>query len=464
MDIASAQLALDRFGRVDRLEVRLADTVMIAEAESAIARRLPAGLSVQRPAQRGEQVEHMLAAFHLNLTALSYVALLVGLFLVYNTVSVAVLSRREEIGTLRALGVGRSHVRWLFLAEAAALAGVGAALGIVVGRLLADGAVALTSTAVSAIYIATAAAPPSLGWRQVMLAFATAVPLALLAAFIPAQEAAGVPPTAAMRGADRIDRDSRLPRYLRWAPVVLLALAAWLATLGPLRGLPIFGYASAIAVGLRHVVAGAVDPHWRGRWHRASGAPAAPRRGLAGGDQPVGGRAAPVHFGRRPGGQPVDDGGHRDHDRQLSSDRRLLGRADPAGRSVHQSRQPAGNPASPARCRPTSSRLVTASPDVAAADRFRVIEVPYGETGIRVGGGEFAVLLTHGSLLFKAPADGARGDAHGHRPGCGGGVRELRAQVPGQPGRRRDPADRARTGDRSWWRPSTTTTRATAAS
>ena len=328
---------------------------MIAEAEAAIARRLPAGLSVQRPAQRGEQVEHMLAAFHLNLTALSYVALLVGLFLVYNTVSVAVLSRREEIGTLRALGVGRGHVRALFLAEAAALAGAGAALGIVVGRLLADGAVALTSTAVSAIYIATAAAPPSLGWRQVALAFATAVPLALLAAFVPAQEAAGVPPTAAMRGADRIDRRSRLPRYLRWAPAVLLALAAWLATLGPVNGLPIFGYASAIAVvfGMSLLVPSILVR--RGRRHRAPGAPAAPRRGLAGGDQPVGLRAAPVHLGRRAGRQPVDDGGHRDHDRQLSSDGRLLGRTDPAGRSLHQSRQPAGNPASPARCRRTSS-------------------------------------------------------------------------------------------------------------
>ncbi len=96
MDIASAQQALNRFGRVDRVEVRLAAGADIDAAESAIAGRLPPGLSVQRPARRGRQVEHMLAAFHLNLTALSYIALLVGLFLVYNTVSVAVLSRRER--------------------------------------------------------------------------------------------------------------------------------------------------------------------------------------------------------------------------------------------------------------------------------------------------------------------------------------------------------------------------------
>ncbi len=106
----------------------------------------------------------MLSAFHLNLTALSYIALLVGLFLVYNTISVAVLSRRGEIGVLRALGVTRARVRTLFLAEAATFAVAGCSLGVALGRLLADGAVALTATTVSALYIRTAAAPPALDW------------------------------------------------------------------------------------------------------------------------------------------------------------------------------------------------------------------------------------------------------------------------------------------------------------
>ena len=64
----------------------------------------------------------MLAAFHLNLNALSYVALLVGLFLIYNTVTVSVIARRDEIGVLRALGVTRRQVLALFLSEAAASA------------------------------------------------------------------------------------------------------------------------------------------------------------------------------------------------------------------------------------------------------------------------------------------------------------------------------------------------------
>ncbi|MGG7379619.1 FtsX-like permease family protein, partial [Escherichia coli] len=88
---------------------------------AGIASRLPPGLTAERPARRGQQVERMLAAFHLNLSALSWIALVVGLFLVYNTVTISFIARREEIGTLRAIGTTRKQVLWLFLGEAAAL-------------------------------------------------------------------------------------------------------------------------------------------------------------------------------------------------------------------------------------------------------------------------------------------------------------------------------------------------------
>ena len=108
MDIAAAQLAFDRLGRVDRIDVLLPGGADLQRDLDAIAARLPAGVSAQRPSRRGEQVETMLAAFHANLTALSWIALIVGLFLVYNTVTISVVARRQEIGTLRALGLSRA--------------------------------------------------------------------------------------------------------------------------------------------------------------------------------------------------------------------------------------------------------------------------------------------------------------------------------------------------------------------
>ena len=157
MDIAAAQWAFDRLGRVDRVDVRLDEPSRLDEAEQAIGARLPAGLNVQRPARRGQQVEQMLAAFQFNLAALSYVALLVGLFLVYNTVATSVIARREEIGVLRALGTPRATVLALFLGEAAVLAAVGCLAGIPLGWGLARGAVAFTSATVTTLYVAHAA-------------------------------------------------------------------------------------------------------------------------------------------------------------------------------------------------------------------------------------------------------------------------------------------------------------------
>ena len=148
----------------------------------------------------------MLAAFHANLTALSWIALIVGLFLVYNTVTISVVARRQEIGTLRALGLTRRKVLLLFLGEAAVLALAGIVLGLGLARLLADAAVAMTAATVSTIYIATASAPPDMNWSHVWLA----------ARHRPAAVAAGRRRSRARsqpRGADRRHARARHARH-----------------------------------------------------------------------------------------------------------------------------------------------------------------------------------------------------------------------------------------------------------
>ena len=84
---------------------------------------------VQEPGERSGQVEHMLSGFELNLTAISMISLLVGVFLIYNTVTASVVRRRGEVGILRALGASRAKVRWLFLGEAALYGIIGSVAG-----------------------------------------------------------------------------------------------------------------------------------------------------------------------------------------------------------------------------------------------------------------------------------------------------------------------------------------------
>ncbi|MCY4077475.1 MAG: ABC transporter permease, partial [Acidobacteria bacterium] len=240
MDIAAAQWAVGSLGRLDRVDVRLADGVDVGGAERDISQRLPAGLTVRRPSARGAEVERMLRAFHFNLTALSLIALLVGLFLVYNTVSVSVIARRAEIGTLRTLGASRAAVAALFLGEAAALSVVGSAIGAPLGWGMAHGAVSLTSSTVSQFWIASAAEVPPLDATTVAIAFAVGVPLALAAAAVPALEASRVAPLASVRGDRDLALRARLPRRFIAGPAVLLAAGALLALPGPVGGLPVF--------------------------------------------------------------------------------------------------------------------------------------------------------------------------------------------------------------------------------
>ena len=248
MDIAAAQLAFDRLGRVDRIDVLLPEGADLDRDLEAIGKRLPPGVSAQRPSRRGEQVETMLAAFHANLTALSWIALIVGLFLVYNTVTISVVARRQEIGTLRALGLTRNKVLLLFLGEAAALAVAGIAIGLGLARLLADAAVTMTASTVSTLYIAAVSAPPDMNINHLWTAIAIGLPLSLIAAAIPALEASRVPPTAAMRGHDTLDMRVRFKPAALIVAFAFLAAAYALAQLPPIGRRPVFGYMSSFAI------------------------------------------------------------------------------------------------------------------------------------------------------------------------------------------------------------------------
>ena len=84
--------------------------------------RLRGVADVERPKKRGEQIESLLTSFRVGLFFVSLIALFVGFFLIYNTVSVSVVQRKREIGTLRCIGMRRSELLRLIVAEALILA------------------------------------------------------------------------------------------------------------------------------------------------------------------------------------------------------------------------------------------------------------------------------------------------------------------------------------------------------
>jgi putative ABC transport system permease protein len=404
MDIAAAQLAFDRLGRVDRVDVRLADPSRLDEAERAITAKLPPGLSVQRPARRGQQVEQMLAAFQFNLSALSYVALLVGLFLVYNTVATSVIARREEIGMLRALGASRRRVLTLFLGEGALLSLAGCALGIPLGALLARAAVAFTSSTVTTLYVARAAGVPSLTAWDAMVALAIGVPLALAAAAAPAHEAARVSPLRAVRGQPDEIVDARTRRW-SLAGVACLMLAAVLSQAGPVNGLPIFGFVAAVLVvfGLAALVPAALTA-----WVRLAAGPASRWLGVEAHLAQANITSALPRVSVSVAALAVSLSMLVAIAVMIGSFRETViywvGQTLQADLYVATARR--SNLEAHSTISPELERAIAGDRAVAAVDRFRALSVPFRDRLIVLGSGDFRVLLAHGGLVFKAPGDG----------------------------------------------------------
>lgn len=227
MDIAAAQAALNKPGRIDRLELRLRRESDLEPVQQAVAPRLPPGWNLGRPARRGEEVEKMLTAYHFNLTLLSGIAFLAGLYVIYNSVALSVIGRRPEIGMLRTVGTARRTVVGMFLGEALTLAVPGCLLGLWLGEWLARGAMTLTQTTMQTLYsqqgIATAQPLPG---KMGVTVFGAGLVLSLLAALRPALEAARVSPVEAVRNIP--DVAATAPGA--WRGPVLMAVLLFTAT------------------------------------------------------------------------------------------------------------------------------------------------------------------------------------------------------------------------------------------
>jgi putative ABC transport system permease protein len=259
MDIAEAQRVLGRFGKLDRIDVTVGSDEDFVAVERAVRGALPPGYLLRRPGTRSEENQRMLRAFRWNLRVLSYISLVVGAFLIYNTISVSVVRRRAEIGVLRAVGAARSTILTLFLAEGALLGVVGALIGLAIGRLLATGLVNLIAGTVNALYTTSRPSAIALSAGEMAGGILTGTLVALASAFAPAREAMQVAPTEAMsRGAHEHHAVLRWKHGLVFA-VLLAVLSAVASQLDAIDGYPIGGYVSALlAIGAAALAAPAL--------------------------------------------------------------------------------------------------------------------------------------------------------------------------------------------------------------
>lgn len=248
MDIGWAQELFGRRGELSAIQLRMTNPRDREKTVAELRKVLPKDAAVRTPAQRTEEVDKMLAGFELNLSAMSLVSLVVGMFLIYNTVSASVARRRREIGILRSLGVTRNEVRGLFLGEAISLGLIGVLLGLVGGTLLAQLLSRAVAETISSLYVLLNVKEVALEPRSFALAGIIGLGSVIISAWLPAQAAAKMEPVRALHGGTTLERSVNPSPMWLWCGLLSLALAAVFSFLALSTGPPWLGFAAAFSV------------------------------------------------------------------------------------------------------------------------------------------------------------------------------------------------------------------------
>ena len=243
-DIATAQELTGQEGKISYIDLILPDAD--PQAAARLQEYLPEGFRVEPAAARAGTIRDMTQAFQLNLTALSLLALVVGLFLIYNTMTFSVVQRRGLFGTLRCLGVSRGEVFALVLGEALIVGVLGGLAGIGLGLLLGQVTVGMVTQTVNDLYFTTTVRSVGIDPGSLVKGAGMGLLATLLTAALPAWEAASVQPRSALL---RSGLEAKTRSRVGWTALAGLAFGAmgWAVFAIPSNSL-VLGFTGTLAV------------------------------------------------------------------------------------------------------------------------------------------------------------------------------------------------------------------------
>jgi putative ABC transport system permease protein len=221
VDIATAKSVLAMQGQLSYV-----DLILDAAGEQWLTQHLTTGVQLQSVADQAQGVTRLSAAFELNLTAMSLLALLVGMFLIFNAMTFSMVQRRNLFGRLRAIGVTPRELFKLVLLEALIVAVIGTAIGLLLGVWLGQGLTRLVAATVSELYYSVSVTALQLDWKSLTSAAVLGIVATLLATMVPAWHAARTPPLTTLSRA-ALEQSARRGVPL-WALFGLLLLLAGL--------------------------------------------------------------------------------------------------------------------------------------------------------------------------------------------------------------------------------------------
>src|SRR5581483_2315341 len=251
MDVYAAQKVFGRGRKFDRIDLAAKDGVRIEDLRRKLQGLLGPGLQVEAPAARAEQFESISRIYSLTANITSAFALFIGMFIIYNTFQIAVTQRRSEIGILRALGATRRQIRTLFLGESVVAGLLGSLIGLLMGILIARAMTSYIGALLGEVYgIAQKAEEISTNPALMTLAVLLGVVTSMIAAFLPARNAAAVDPVQALQKGKFQHLSAGENRTRRIAAFIVILLAADCALLGEHRLFFYLGDALAVVAAL----------------------------------------------------------------------------------------------------------------------------------------------------------------------------------------------------------------------
>jgi len=221
VDIATAQELLSRQGYLSRIDLIIDEDARGAALTQRIRALLPEGVALLAAQSRTLSLTQMTRAFELNLQALSLLALVVGMFLIYNAMTFSVVQRRGLFGALRALGVTRRELFVLIMVEAVVIGTAGIILGVVLGVLLSQGLLQIVVRTINDLYYNLVVQDFSLSALPLLKGALLGIGATVLVALVPAIEATSTPPRAVLT---RSHIETRLRTRLPWFTAVGVAL------------------------------------------------------------------------------------------------------------------------------------------------------------------------------------------------------------------------------------------------
>ncbi len=251
MDIYAAQRMFGRGRHFDRIDLAVAPGRTIAECQQQLRALLGPGLQIDPPSGRGQQFEAILSAYSMMVDISSLFALFIGMFIIYNSFAIAVTQRRSEIGILRALGATRGQIRWLFLGESAAAGLIGSLGGLAFGVLIARAIAATVGGLINDVYgVGHVAGEVSTDPRLLGVALVIGIATSIVAALIPARNAARVDPVQALQKGKYQVLSAGENRVRAVLAAILGAVSVVCLFFGSVRGVFYAGYMLAIVSAL----------------------------------------------------------------------------------------------------------------------------------------------------------------------------------------------------------------------